>query len=86
MSCVVVTIGALAAGGLHLALRDDPPTDDDPATTVPPTFAVDLSTGEDDVVQPGLTVPAPTIPLPSIALPSPGQTVPPPTAVAISVP
>ena len=69
---------ALVGTGVYLAFRDD---DEDHAagpdptsTAVPVTFAVDLSTGDDDTFYTTVPVPAPTLPLPSIGLPMPGVT------------
>ena len=73
---VLATV-TLAGCGVYLAFgRDDdedPSPATDPATTaVPATFAVDLSTGDDDPTQATVLVPSSTLPLPSIGLPMPG--------------
>jgi hypothetical protein len=83
---VVIATATLAGGGVYLALSgdddEDPSPGTDPASTsVPVTFAVDLSTGDDDATNVTAIVPTPTLPLPAISLPLPGVTLPPPTTV-----
>ena len=74
----VLAAVALVGTGAYMALGaddDDQAAGPDPTpTAVPVTFAVDLSTGDEDPTRTTVLVPAPTLPLPSIGLPMPGVT------------